>query len=152
MPPRRQASVYQKSGELLVGSYARTTDGVSIAQPPVVRLSCDAPSHEVGAAVRRILEAFRDNVPHPESWAGVGKDFLKAAGLRSWRSLHTHSSLCEVEEAPDGSYVLQATRNGGTQGASKGFVGLEATTIGLDAGVSDAELGDAVLATLARCE
>jgi len=147
-PSRRDAQAYEKAGFVILGAHARTDEGVLIPRPPAIRIACDAPPEELGRAVRAVLAEYRDGVPHPQRWAGVGQDFLKATGLKSWRALMSGARYCGIVEEPDGSISFGHYR----QVSAKQFVPLGIPDRVLAAGAPDDEVGAALLEALAASE
>lgn len=147
----RRAGVYAKPELLLVHSVRTTTAGVGLAGPDVHHLPAPFSADAVGAAARAALAAYQHDVPHPNDWTDVGKDFLVACRVRSWKALTTDARFCDIELCSDGAILLLPTHNGGTSGDGKGFRsnGSAARRVERDSG--DSELGEAILATLQDC-
>jgi hypothetical protein len=117
----RSAGVYLLEDALVLHAQARTRAGIGLAVPPVWRLAVNATPAEAGASVREALAAFRE-VPDPSPadrklWTAT---FFKAAGVRSWRALEGGTRSCWIEER-GGDPFFTPLRNGGNNGATKGF-------------------------------
>ena len=92
--PGRTGAIYKRPDGFVVHPLNRATTGLGIASEPVWRLPAASSASDLGAAVLSALAAWRDGVPHPTVWKGYGKAFLKAAGVRSWRSLEAGAAHC----------------------------------------------------------
>ncbi len=136
---------------MLVHPVAVTRAGIGVSIAPVHRFNAHSDGADIGAALRSSLE-HGVSVAVPEGWkehADLGRAFLRAAHLRSWKQLQTGSVSCWVRS--DGSQIeLTPLRNGGTSGPEKGFQPFGAAPIALAADASDAELGTALLEALTR--
>ncbi|MFC0005791.1 hypothetical protein [Micromonospora siamensis] len=142
----RLAGLDLRRGRHVVHSSSLTVDGLWIANG-VFELLDDSPGDkELGAAVRRMLDASRDGVPTPDLRGGPSlfAPVLDALGLRSWATYAKGAVHVDVEQ--DGEDVLVSpTRNGGREG----FVGLTEQSVRL-AAPDDEELGVALRAALGR--
>lgn len=147
----RRAGVYAKPGVLLIHSTRTTTAGVGLAGPEVHRLVAPFSPEAVGAAARLALAAYRHDVPHPKDWSGVGREFLSACGVRSWKALEKDARFCGIESSPDRGLRLSSTRNGGSAGDEKGFQPNDVPDRVLAQNVGDRELGEAILAAIEDC-
>ena len=146
---RRTGGIYRRSDCIIIHLVNRATSGIGIASTPVFRVLVSASQEEIGQAILAALAAFEDGVPHPSEWIGHGKEFLKAAGFRSWRALEKDAVYCTFSD--DGSsFRFEPLRNGGTRGDKKGFQPFGAAEVVLLSQVSAAELGTAALVALAR--
>ncbi len=147
----RLAGVYAKPGLLLVHSMRTTTAGVGLAGPDVHRLSAPFSAETVGAAARAALAAHQHDVPHPKDWTDVGKPFLVACRVRSWKALTTDARFCHIELCSDGTIQLSPTHNGGNSGDEKGFQPNDSAPRRVEGASDDIKLGEAILATLEDC-
>lgn len=114
-------------------------------------MALDASAADIGAALRSLLTSPPSAVL-PDGWkenAELGKQFLTAAGVRSWKQLETDTVHCWIESNGD-VVTLTPLRNGGTSGDRKGFQPFGATVVTVPMSATDAELGAAVLEALAR--
>ena len=147
------AGALLKGEEILVHPKAFTVDGIGISIPPVYRLAKATARRDVGAAVRDVLFTSPSIVP-PRFWKErkeLERQFLKAAGTRSWRSLEANARSCWIV-MQGGSIVLTPLRNGGTRGDAKGFQPFGASDIVLPASSSDEDLGTALIEALDKSE
>ncbi|HEX5515847.1 MAG TPA: hypothetical protein VFY81_15720 [Gammaproteobacteria bacterium] len=136
----RAANVYFHPDAWIVHAQHRTTAGVLLHGAPVFRLPTDATSAELGRAVRDALAGYRDGIPHPATWKGIGTEFLKLAGFRSWRSLREQSKSCWIAES-DSDLTFTPLRNGGSAGKQKGFQPFGASPLKARSSFSDEEIG-----------
>jgi len=148
---RPRAGVYARAGVLLIHSTRTTTAGVGLAGPEVHRIQSPFSPEAVGAAARAALAVFQADVPHPKKWAGVGKEFLAACGVRSWKELQKGARFCGIELSSDGVIRLSATHNGGTSGDDGGFQPNDVPDRVIASDASDHDLGTAILATIEQC-
>lgn len=76
----KYAAVYKIKNKLIFCSDAETTDGVSISIPPYIEVESDAPSEDIAAAIRTVLESSQRGVPHPKQneWGKISKKHLKS--------------------------------------------------------------------------
>ena len=84
----RRAGATRNSKFLIVHPVGTTEDGIGIHMPPVYRFVVGADASEIGRALRDALVVSTTLNP-PRLWQDgreLMKDFLKAAGARSWRS------------------------------------------------------------------
>jgi hypothetical protein len=128
-----------------------TQAGVGVLVPPVHRFPLEPEPASVGRVLRELLTTGTAIVP-PETWKDrepLAGQFLKAAGVRSWRQLETGVRCCWIE-ASDGQVTLTPLRNGGTRGDQKGFQPFGAPVVRVAADAPDADLGAAVLEALNR--
>jgi hypothetical protein len=102
-------------------------------------------------ALIAMLDLYKDDYPHPQDWKAFSQSFLKAAGLRSWRTLQLGSRCCMIERTATLLQIVP-TRNGGTTGDDKGFHALADSTIELPSTSDPARLGAALLFAFDRCQ
>ncbi|MFI9639122.1 hypothetical protein ACIG87_03505 [Micromonospora sp. NPDC051925] len=143
----RLAALDLRRGRYVAHSSSLTGDGMWIANGAFVLLDGPVDDRELGAAVRRMLDASRTGVPTPDLRGGPSAfaPVLDALGLRSFASYAKGTRHVDVEGDAD-AVLVSPTRNGG---AREGFVGLTAHTVRLtDPG--DEELGEALRAALDR--
>lgn len=143
----RTAGLDLRRGRYVAHSSSLTTDGLWIANGTFDLLDADAGDKELGAAVRRMLDASRSGVPAPDLRGGPSPfaPVLAALGLRSFATYAKGTRHVDVEQ--DGDEVLVTpTRNGG---AREGFVGDTDQASRLTA-PDDDELGGALRAALGR--
>ena len=81
-----EAEVEQIENRLFVFSYAKTVDGLSVADPPI-SVSSSISDAELGMHVRHRLSAFRLGIPRPthDQLHEADKEALRLRGLRSRR-------------------------------------------------------------------
>ena len=143
-PFERAAGAYLHPQAWILHSEHRTTAGVLLHAPPVLRFSVPAKSAELGAAIRSTLAAYADGVPHPSSWKGSGAEFLKLTGFKSWRALEGLAKACWISAKED-KVFFTPLRNGGTCGDEKGFQPFGADPIVVSRQSADSELGEALV-------
>jgi hypothetical protein len=148
---RAQAGAYRHPDGFILHAFHRATSGVLISVPPVLRLPLDVSEAELGAALRELLGACREGVPHPTDWTHSRTAFLEAAGYRSWRSLEAPARACSIEMV-EGRLVITPLRNGGSRGDHKGFRPFDAERINANLTGSDEELGQALIMALDRAQ
>lgn len=148
---RAHAGAYLHPDGFILHAHHRATSGVLVGAPPVLRLPLDASDADVGVAVRTVLGAYVEAVPHPSDWSESGRAFLKAAGYRSWRALEAPARSCWIEVA-DGRLLITPLRNGGSRGDRKGFQPFGAEPIAAALSDSDEEVGSALKEALRRAE
>ena len=146
---RRTGGIYRRSDWIIIHPINKATSGIGIASPPVFRVSVGASQEEIGQAIVAALAAFTSEVPHPSNWTNHGKEFLKAAGFRSWRALEKDAVYCNFSDDGD-TFRFQPLRYGGTHGDKKGFQPFEASEVVVSSAVSVAEIGEAALEALRR--
>ena len=117
-PMGKSVAVYRANGRLLVAPMVRSTNGLGLEIDPKDLGEC--PDEEsVEAAIASALAQSERIVPHPEQseWKGFFNPFLKAAGVRSYKSfMATARSLSVDEEC--GVLIVTPNRN---LGAKEGF-------------------------------
>jgi hypothetical protein len=149
----RRAGAYRTGNMLLLHAVAYTRAGIGVLVPPVHRFTSETDPGVVGAALSDLLASPPSIVP-PDGWkdrAEMGKQFLKAAGFRSWKQLEARAVYCSIE-AGEERITLTPLRNGGTRGDKKGFqpFGAPVVTVAVDAPTR--ELGAAVSEALHRSQ
>ena len=150
---RLLAGAYRIGQDILVHPVAFTQDGLGVNVPPVHRFPAHEDPGAIGAALRGVLFTPPSIVP-PRGWkerAPLGKQFLKAARVASWRQLQLKALSCWI--TVDGDVVkLTPLRNGGSRGDTKGFQPFGVPDIIVDAAASDEALGAALIEALRRSE
>ena len=146
----QRAGAYARGANLILHAEALSTAGVGLHVLPVVMLPVTSPAPQVGATITTVVLAYRNDHPHPVDWKAFGAPFLRAAGVKSWRALHTESRHCSIEKTPS-VILLRPSRNGGVAGDDKGFHALEDHTITVDSNCTHEVLGAALLSALAQC-
>src|SRR5258708_2533748 len=116
----RSAGVYLNPDALILHALGQVPAGFLISIPPVLRLPASAEPDLLGRTLRDALAAYQPNFPQPADWNRHRADFLKAAGVRSWRKLEGLSRSCWIQQA-DHEITFTPLRNGGSHGAKKGF-------------------------------
>lgn len=112
----------------------------------VQTLGVGATDSEVGAAVRDALgqsELFVDP-PTKEEWDRIGRDTLKAGGVRSWAALERGTKLVHAHLHADGMVEVKPTKRHG-----KTYGGSDQPPV-FTMKPTDAELGRSVHEALAR--
>ncbi|WP_326557256.1 hypothetical protein [Micromonospora sp. NBC_01796] len=143
----RLAALDLRRGRYVAYSSSLTTDGLWIANGVFDLLDEPADDRELGAAVRRMLDASRTGVPTPDLRGGPTPfaPLLDALGLRSWATYAKGTRHVDIEWDSD-ELLVSPTRNGG---AREGFVGLGEHAVRLtDPG--DDELGRTLRGALDR--
>ena len=95
----RSAGAYLLKDALLLHAIAQMRRGIGMAVPPAWRLPPAVGAAGAGASVLDALSAFR-TVPDrdPAGRKTRAAEFLKAAGVRSWRALQQGSRSCWIVE------------------------------------------------------
>lgn len=152
--PVKACCVYSRADGYFVHAESQTVESVWILQAPVERVQLDAPDAALGAAVRRALARSRTDVAHPSDWMafriGVNRA-LNEVGISSVSKLHTGARLVSLRVFAS-AVCVTPTRNGGGSGPDRGFDELAEMVREIAEGSSDAELGQAVVASVAVCE
>ena len=148
---QRSAGVYQHRTELVLHAHWRARAGFCMASPPVIRISGTSTTEELGAGVRRVLDAYLADLPDPANWKEFRAQFLKATGYRSWKSLEAHAKSCWIEVIED-SILFTPLRNGGSRGDNAGFQPFGKEPLVVQATCTDEGLGNALLHALSLCE
>lgn len=150
---RRSAGVYLHPDEFILHAQHRAVSGVLLSAPPVVRLPPQASDAALGAALREVLRAFEEGVPHParDKWKEGAAAFLKQTGYRSWRALEGPARSCWIDEE-QGGLNFTPLRNGGSSGDRKGFQPFGAAPVMTSAAATDEEVGAALKSALAVAE
>ena len=96
----KYAAVYKIKSKLIFCSDAETTDGVSLSIPPYIQVESDAPSEDIVAAIREVLESSQRGVPHPKQneWGEISKKHLEGLGIKSLSALHKKASNCSIKK------------------------------------------------------
>lgn len=144
------AGAFRIGEDLRVYPVARTVDGIGVDVPPVKRFTNSrADVAAIGSALRAIL-ASPPKEPAPRYWnerKELGKQFLKSAGVRSWREIQLHAVSCWIEIG-DKQIFMTPLRNGGTRGDQKGFQPFGAAPVMVGFDEPDVTLGAALIAAL----
>src|SRR5438093_6101350 len=146
---RRTGGIYRQRDWIIIHPVNKATSGVGVASTPIFRLPVAASAEEIGQAILSALDAFKDEVPHPSDWTRHGKEFLKAAGFPSWRSLENEAVYCNFSEDGD-TLRFEPLRYGGASGDHKGFQPFGASDIWVSASASAGHIGMAALEALKR--
>jgi len=112
----RSAVVYAIGSKLIVASSSKTTMGVGLHVDPVV-LSLDSSMGDVEVQLAESLRASDRILAHPaqSEWKGSFDPFLKAAGVRSFRSFMQNARMLMVDQDENG-VTITPTRNLGAKG------------------------------------
>ena len=145
--PGRHAGAYLHPDGFILFAQHRATSGVLLSAPPVVRLGLDTSAGALGIALRQVLEAYQEGVPHPGDWREAAATMLEATGYRSWRALEGPARCCWIVETQTG-FVFTPLRNGGSRGDQKGFQPFGAEPIGAAIDATDEQLGETLKAAL----
>jgi hypothetical protein len=144
----RCGGIYGRSDWLIIHPVNEATSGVGIASSPVFRVPVTASQEEIGEAIIAALAAFKSGVQHHDC-TSHGKEFLKAAGFRSWRALYSNAVYCSFSD--DGiSLRFEPHAYGGTRGDQKGFQPLGAAEVVASSQASATEIGAAALVALSQ--
>lgn len=143
----RLAALDLRRGRYVAHSSSLTVDGMWIANGTFVLLDEPTDDRELGAAVRRMLDASHTGIPTPDLRGGPSPfaPVLDALGLRSWATYARGTRHVDIERDTD-VVLVSPTRNGG---AREGFVGLTEHTVRLTT-PGDEELGAVLRAALDR--
>jgi hypothetical protein len=150
-PRMKSAAVHQLKDRILLHPWQQTEMGLGIASEPYLALPIDADAGKLGKSILDALGNSGRTVPHPTVWKGQDASRLKAAGVRSERAFQEGARYVRVEHTQAG-FLIEPSRNGGTEGDAKGFEPLPDSAIALDAGASTDDLGKAVRKGLESCE
>lgn len=95
------ASVYRINSELVFCSNAQTIDQLSLAAPPYLYLSIDSDAVEIFAALKLVLDANKNGVPHPKQsdWPLLSKKHLQGLKLSSMSSMYRKATLCSIAKS-----------------------------------------------------
>ncbi|KPL66750.1 hypothetical protein SZ64_00710 [Erythrobacter sp. SG61-1L] len=115
----KAATIYERGGKIYVHSSSKTTAGIWVINDPVMIVEKDD-VEELGLSVRRCLDASREGVPHPKSFANLFDPVLALAGVKSFNTFVKSAKCVEVEMVGE-TATLIPTRN---EGAEDGFVPL----------------------------
>lgn len=96
----KYAAVYKIKNKLIFCSNAETTDGVGLSIPPYIEVESEAPSEDIAAAIREVLESSQRGVPHPKTneWGGISKKHLQGLGVKFLSVLHKKASYCSIKK------------------------------------------------------
>ncbi|WP_329110171.1 hypothetical protein OG792_14825 [Micromonospora sp. NBC_01699] len=143
----RLAALDLRRGRYVAHSSSLTTDGMWVANGVFDLLDEPADDRELGAAVRRMLDASHAGVPAPDLRGGPSPfaPVLDALGLRSFATYAKGTRHVDIEGDAD-KVLVSPTRNGGPR---EGFVGLGEHAVRLT-DPDDDELGRTLRAALDR--
>ncbi|QDY07875.1 hypothetical protein FJK98_12435 [Micromonospora sp. HM134] len=142
----RLAALDLRRGRYVAYSSSLCTDGMWIANGVFDILDTSTGDRELGAAMRRMLDASRTGVPTPDlRVASPLAPVLDALGARSYAIYAKGTRHVGVECDAD-VVLVSPTRNGG---AREGFVELTEHTVRLTT-PDDEELGEALRGALDR--
>lgn len=137
---------------LIIHAERLAASGFKVATIPVFRLTPSALPEEVGATLRKALAGFQQGTPDPLDWKDIREGFLKATGLKSWKSLEgSPTRSCWVSEE-DGKINFTPLKNGGNSGPKKGFKPFGREVLNVSSDDTDRELGAVLLGALKECE
>jgi hypothetical protein len=143
------AAVYELKDRILVHSWQQTTAGLGIASEPYIGLPRDAGPEALGNSILSALKKSGQTVPHPTTWKGLDKPRLEAAGVKSEKAFQTGARSVSVERGQ--AFRLEPSRNGGSEGDTKGFEPLPDLSMSLPLSSTATEIGQAIRACLERC-
>ena len=146
----RRAGAYRIDDTIIVHPVAFTEDGIAV-DVPVLRFAANADAAKIGAALKSVLFTPPSIVP-PRFWkerAALGRQFLKAASVRSWRRLQLNAVACWIV-ASSGVVTFTPLRNGGTRSDTKGFQPFGAADIVIEESAADQKLGAALVNALSE--
>lgn len=142
------AGVYLYQGRLMVHAGGMTKEGLGIAAEPVFSCAVDDVA-ALGGHVRAALTHSRGDLDFPADKAYF-LPILAQAGVKSWGSLEKEARHIIATEQGD-TVKLIPHRTCGTRGKDKGFTPLPEREKQVDNSISEADLGQAVLAALEDC-
>jgi hypothetical protein len=106
----RRATIYKRRSRFFVHAISQTTHGVWILSKPVLSVDDSASDADLGVAVHAALEGSRNDVIHPQSWAGLLGPLLKLARVKSWRLFVKKASCAEIEQEAESISVIPTRR------------------------------------------
>jgi hypothetical protein len=87
------ASLYRRSGSILIESKSRNVDGIYEATPPFLRVPADSEPEDIGRAVLQALAESKEGIPNPWRDAEYRRrnrsgwwPLIEVAGVKSWRT------------------------------------------------------------------
>lgn len=112
LTPMKQTAVsYRVQDKLIIGSLIRTSMGLGLEVDPR-SLTMATPDDDVARAIGEALDGSGKVVAHPtqDQWKGFFQPFIKAAGVRSFKSFMTEAILVYIERN-DAQLELEPYRN-----------------------------------------
>lgn len=144
---KKSAILYERGGALFFRASSLTTTGILVDSEPLLRIDPRTGSTAIGSAVVTVLDAFREEVPHPTDWTAAALPLLKIAGVRSWHTFMKRSR-CVGLVLDSQSLLLTPCRNLG----KGGFEPVTHEAIEIPMPSSPHAIGDAVLEVVTRCQ
>jgi hypothetical protein len=117
----KQAVIYKfnKKKKFLIHSLSKVHMGASIASEPYVWLNDNVQKDILVQTLLNALDESKENLPNPENWSFILKDFLNGIGLKKQSDLYNHSISVNVIRKDDVVIFTPMSNNG-----SKGFVNI----------------------------
>ena len=150
--PFRTASAYKSLDKIVIHSHGRTPAGFYVACDPYFKLACDASAEDCGKTVLAALNAYRFEVPQPESneWTEMTRALVRGVGAKSHKQLQLNAICCGILEHA-ARLAIEPTHNRGTTGSSKGFQPINEALVIAARDASSAEIGTALLRGFDLC-
>jgi hypothetical protein len=146
----RLAIVYARNRDFIVQPNSKTTAGFYIGTEPIELLPSDVSDGDLGAAIRRALNASQTGIAVPTNRKADLEPLFQLARIRNWNELQKTATMCEIESAGN-EFRITPSSNGGAIGPNKGYHSLIHQTISLPFTCTDQDLSAAVRQAIEHC-
>jgi hypothetical protein len=141
------ASVYEREEAWYFQPSSKTTNGLWVATPPVIRLAPQDSTQRKGEAAIEALGASRESIPIPANPSALVAPLLAMAKVRSWPAFMKRAKLTMLELDHGTLRIIPQKKLADPEGALES---LPEKTIELSEGAHPAEIGAALEEAMAR--
>jgi hypothetical protein len=113
----KRAEIYVRSSRCFLAASSQTIAGVWILKPPYLVMDASRTDGELGLALLDALSASQTGIAHPDPRGdNIVAPFLKAAGVKSWKSFVATATCINVELEGESVTMIPTRRVVGSHG------------------------------------
>lgn len=143
----KHATIYKSKDMYILHSDSYSTVGVLLATEPFLKLEISAEKVKVSEAIKLVISASKDNIPHPTNFNGFISQYAKSMGC-TVKKLHDTFMCCGLED--DGiNIIVIPTIN---KGSKNGWIDLINKKILIGRNIDDKDLVEAIDQAFEACE
>ncbi len=143
----KYATIYKSKDMYILHSDSYSTVGVLLATEPFLKLEVSSEKAELSEAIKLVISASKDNIPHPTNFNGSASQYAKSMGC-TVKKLHDAFMCCALED--DGMNItVIPTMN---KGSKNGWIHLINKKILIGRNADDKDLVEAIDKAFEDCE